>query len=72
MAVLPVPMPRKVRPGASRWMVAMALAVTGASRVGAMATPVPIFIVRVCCATSASVAQQSENTICVSVTQAWL
>ena len=53
-------------------MVAMALAVTGARRVGAMATPEPIFIVRVCCATSASVAQQSEKIIWVSVIQAWL
>jgi hypothetical protein len=37
-----------------------------------MATPVPIFMVRVSRATNASVAQQSEKAICVSVIQAWL
>ena len=41
MAVLPVPTPQKVRPGASALMVAMAAAVTGAGRVPVTATPVP-------------------------------
>ena len=41
IAVLPVPTPRKVRPGARRLMVAMALAVTGAMRKAGIATPEP-------------------------------
>jgi hypothetical protein len=41
MAVWPVPMPRNTRPGASWLIEAIECAVTGASRVGATATPVP-------------------------------
>ena len=47
MAVCPVPMPRKTRPGAMRLMEAMECAVTGAMRVPAMATPVPSRMVEV-------------------------
>ena len=50
MAVWPVPMPRKTRPGAMRLMEAMECAVTGAMRVPAMATPVPRRMVEVWCA----------------------
>ncbi len=41
IAVLPVPMPRCTRPGASRLSVAMAATCTGGMRVPQMATPGP-------------------------------
>ena len=72
MAVWPVPREMKVRPGANRLMVAMPLAVTGASRRPGPLTPVPIFMVRVCWAASASTAKQLERIIWLSVTQQWL
>ncbi len=56
IAVLPVPMPRNVRPAASALIVAMDAAVTGAGRVPETDTPVPIWIVLVRCAASAKVA----------------
>ncbi len=52
-AELPVPMPRITRPGAIRLIVARALAVTGAVRVPAIATPVPTFTRHVALATNA-------------------
>ena len=55
MAVFPVPIPQKVRPGAIWLIVAIDAAVTGAGRVAATDTPVPIFIVVV--RSAASVAQ---------------
>ena len=71
MAVLHVPNPRKVRPGASRLMVAMLFAVTGAIRVPVIETPVPILMVRVYWAARAGVAKQSLHIIYVPVIQAW-
>ena len=56
MAVWPVPMPRKARPGARRLMDAIEWAVTGASRVPGMATPVPRRMRDVLAAASASTA----------------
>ena len=56
MAVWPLPMPRNTRPGARRLIEAIEWAVTGAVRVPGIATPVPIWIVRVFAAASASVA----------------
>ena len=47
MAVLPVPIPRNVLPGAILFIVAIAFAVTGANLKPATATPVPILIVLV-------------------------
>ena len=49
-------MPRNVRPGASRLIVAMLCAVTGAIRVPVIATPVPSLIRLVRSAASASTA----------------
>ena len=46
IAVLPVPTPRNVRPGAKRLTVAMAFAVAGATRNG-IATPEPTRILSV-------------------------
>ena len=45
IAVLPVPMAQNTLPGAISLIVACAAAVTGAGRVGATATPVPIRMV---------------------------
>ncbi len=56
IAVLPVPMPQKVRPGASWLIVPIAAAVTGASLVPATATPVPRLMVDVRTAANASIA----------------
>ena len=41
MAVLPVPMPMKIRPGAIRFRVATAAACTGGMRVPVIAVPGP-------------------------------
>jgi len=67
--VWPVPSPRKQRPGAIRLMVAIPFAATGARRSPGTTTPVPIRMVRVACAASASTAQQFERMIGLSVTQ---
>ena len=56
IAVLPDPMPRNVRPGASRLIVAMPAAVTGSGRRPATATPVPNRMRSVRVAATASVA----------------
>ena len=56
IAVLPAPTPKKVRPGAMALMVAIPAALTGAGRVLDTATPVPILMLLVFDATSASVA----------------
>ena len=69
IAVLPVPTPKKVRPGASRLIVAMEFAATGASRSDGTATPVPSWMVRVACAASASTAQGLERMSWVSNAQ---
>ena len=60
------------RPGASRLMVAMPLATTGASLSPGTFTAVPSRMVRVCWAASASTAQQLERIMGLSVTQQWL
>ncbi len=56
IAVLPVPKPRKVLPGANALIVAIDAAVTGAGRVPDTDTPVPIFIFDVRSATKAKAA----------------
>ena len=56
MAVCPVPMPRKTRPGAIRLIEAIECAVTGAMRVPGIDTPVPSLMRDVCWAASAMVA----------------
>ena len=56
IAVLPVPMPRNTRPGASLFSVAMAATCTGGIRVPQMAVPGPIRRRRVSRAASASTA----------------
>ena len=56
IAVWPVPMPRKMRPGASLLMVAIEWAVTGASRTPATDTPVPSRMREVLAAASANTA----------------
>jgi hypothetical protein len=61
--------PDEAAPGASRLMVAMPLAVTGASRRPGTFTPVPRRIRRVCWAARASTAQQLDRIIWLSVTQ---
>jgi len=67
-AVLPVPTPRKVRPGAIRLMVAMALAVTGAMRNAGMATPGPTRIVEVRSATNVRTDHRFDRIIGLSHT----
>ena len=52
-ALFAVPIPRKVRPGASMFKVAIELAVTGAIRVSGLVTIGPRLIVDVCCDASA-------------------
>ena len=61
IAVLPVPVPKKTRPGARRLIVAMPEAATGASRSPGMASPEPSRIVWVCSAATAIVAQIFER-----------
>jgi len=56
LAVLPAPMPKNVRPGASALMVAIPAALTGAGRVPLTATPVPSRMRLVRTAASASAA----------------
>ena len=56
VAVLPVPMPRYTRPGASRFSVAIAATCTGGMRVPQMAVPGPSRSRVVCRAASASTA----------------
>ena len=53
MAVCPVPIPKKTRPGAMRLIDAIECAVTGATRTPGIATPVPKRILVVCCAARA-------------------
>ena len=69
MAVLPVPTPKNVRPGAIALIVAMAFAVTGAIDRAGMATPGPTAMRLVLSATSASSAQRFERIIGLSHTQ---
>ena len=68
IAVLPDPMPQNTRPGASRFIVAWAAAVTGANRRPATATPVPMSMRAVSLAISAIVAKQSDHSIGLSAT----
>ena len=56
MAVLPLPTPKNVRPGASALIVAIPEALFGAGRVPVMATPVPSWMVLVRTAASARAA----------------
>ena len=56
IAVFPAPTPKKVRPGARAFIVAIPAALTGAGRVPVMATPVPSLILLVRVAATASVA----------------
>jgi hypothetical protein len=72
IAVLPAPTPKKVRPGARALIVAIPAAFTGAGRVPEIATPVPMLMRDVLSATNASVAKQSDQSICESAIQAWL
>ena len=65
-AVKPVPTPKSMRPGASWFSVAMALAVTGAMRLDGTSTPVPSRILRVWTAAAPMATKQSAFSICVS------
>ena len=56
IAVFPVPIPRKVRPGAMAFIVPIEEAVTGAGRVPETETPVPSCILLVRSAANANAA----------------
>ena len=65
-AVKPVPTPKSMRPGASWFSVASALAATGAMRLDGTSTPVPRRIFFVCTAAAPIATKQSALSICVS------
>ena len=69
IAVLPVPTPKKVRPGARRLMVAIALAVDGATRNPGIATPEPTRIRSVRSATRAITTHKFDRRRGLSHTQ---
>ncbi len=71
-ALLAVPMPRNVRPGARALSVAMELAVTGAIRVSGLVTMVPRAMVLVCEAASARNWYGSLNNNGPSPTPKWV
>ena len=71
-ALFAVPMPRKVRPGASMFKVAIEFAVTGAIRVSGLVTIVPRLIVEVFCDASAICWYGSENSSGPSPTPKWV
>src|SRR5258708_6129037 len=68
----PVPMPKLMRPGASPFKVAKALAVTAAMRFDGTSTPVPRRMREVLSAAAAIATKQSPVIICVSKNQAWV
>jgi hypothetical protein len=68
----PVPMPKSMRPSASPFNVASALAVTAAMRFDGTSTPVPRRIREVLSAAAAIATKQSPVIICVSKNQAWV
>ena len=65
-AVKPVPTPKSMRPGASLFSVASALAVTGAMRFDGTSTPVPSRMRLVLTAAAPIATKQSALSICVS------
>ena len=65
-AVKPVEMPKSMRPGASAFRLASALAVTGAMRFDGISTPVARRIVDVCTAAAAIETNSSALRSCVS------
>ncbi len=69
IAVFPVPTPRNVRPGARRLMVAIALAVVGATRNPGIATPEPTRIRSVRSATRAMMTHKFDRRRGLSHTQ---
>ena len=64
--VKPVPTPKSIRPGASRFSEAKALAVTGAMRLVGISTPVPRRMREVCTAAAPMATKQSAQSIWVS------
>src|SRR3954469_5833469 len=66
----PVPTPKSIRPGASPFSVAKALAVTAAMRFDGTSTPVPSRMREVFSAAAAIETKQSAVIICVSKNQA--
>ena len=68
MAVLPVPRATKQRPGAIMLRVAMPAASVGARRSPGTATPMPSFMVLVCCAATVRKTKASERIRPLSVT----
>ena len=69
IAVLPVPTPRNVRPGAKRLTVAIAFAVAGATRNPGIATPEPTRILSVRSATNAIITHRFDRNRGLSHTQ---
>ena len=65
-AVKPVEMPKSMRPGASAFSDASALAATGAMRLEGISTPVPRRIRDVCTAAAPIATNMSALSICVS------
>ena len=70
--VKPVLMPKSIRPGASLFSEASALAATGAMRLDGISTPVPRRMRVVCIAAAAIATKGSALSICVSKNQALL
>lgn len=64
--VKPVPTPKSIRPGASLFRVAKALAATGAMRLDGISTPVPRRMRLVFTAAAPMATKQSALSICVS------
>jgi hypothetical protein len=65
-AVNPVEMPKSIRPGASAFSDASALAATGAIRLDGISTPVARRIREVCTAAAPMATKTSALSICVS------
>ena len=65
-AVKPVEIPKSMRPGASAFSDANALAATGAMRLEGISTPVPSRIFDVCTAVAPMATNTSALSICVS------
>ena len=65
-AVNPVEMPKSMRPGASAFSEASALAATGAMRLEGISTPVARRIFDVCTAAAPMATNTSALSICVS------
>ena len=69
--VKPVLMPNTMRPGASLFSEASAVAATGAMRLEGISTPVPSLMRVVFIAAAAMATNGSALSICVSKNQAW-